>query len=121
MITTEELSLSAKDDIQLPGPSSGDKNTIADSAADSKVTSSVGEAIVGVGDEDSNGMGKEPLIKSSAVMEMGVINMRTDLFPWYEKQGYIRIGEMRPHDAELTRIIADGMDVCCVKMRKILL
>ncbi len=54
-------------------------------------------------------------------MEMGVINLRTDLFPWYEKQGYKIISEIRPNDAEVTRIIRDDMDVCCILMRRVLL
>ena len=56
-------------------------------------------------------------------IEMGVINKRIDLFPWYEKQGYHVACEMRPNDAELTRIILDHMsdDVCCIKMIKNLL
>lgn len=50
--------------------------------------------------------------------EMGVINVREDLFPWYGKQGYEKLYELRPNNAELTRIILDGMDVCCILMRK---
>ncbi len=57
----------------------------------------------------------------SAYMEMGVINLRTDLFPWYEAQGYALIGEIRPNHEEITRIILDDLDVCCVLMRKKLL
>ncbi len=53
------------------------------------------------------------------VMEMGVINQRTDLFPWYERQGYLSVGPL-PHDAELARIVLDGVDVYCVLMRKVL-
>jgi hypothetical protein len=57
---------------------------------------------------------------SSARMEMGVINVRHDLFPWYEKQGYVRVGDM-PHDDELQRILGDEhQQVCCVLMRKML-
>eukprot|EP01035_Chromulina_nebulosa_P017247 gene17247-22775_t len=56
----------------------------------------------------------------SAVMEMGVINLRKDLFPWYEKQGYAIIEEIRPNDEEVSRIILDDLDVCCILMRKIL-
>lgn len=54
-------------------------------------------------------------------MEMGVINQRRDLFPWYESQGYVVIGEIRPNDAELLRICLDGVDICCILMRKKLL
>lgn len=53
-------------------------------------------------------------------MEMGVINLRTDLFPWYQSQGYQIEGEIRPNDTEITRIILDNMDVCCVLMKKVL-
>jgi hypothetical protein len=51
-------------------------------------------------------------------MEMGVINLRKDLFPWYEAQGYVVIGEIRPNDAELIEKCREDMDVCCVLMRK---
>ena len=53
-------------------------------------------------------------------MEMGVINQRKDLFPWYEGQGYKVIGEIRPNDAELLRICLDEVDICCVLMRKVI-
>lgn len=55
-----------------------------------------------------------------ASMEMGVINVREDLFPWYESQGYIKGIEIHPNDAELTRIITPGMDVFCILMKKTL-
>lgn len=54
-------------------------------------------------------------------MEMGVINQRKDLFPWYEGQGYNIIGEIRPNDEELLRICLDDVDICCILMRKRLL
>jgi hypothetical protein len=51
-------------------------------------------------------------------MEMGVINVRQDLFPWYESQGYITGTEIHPNDAELTRVIIPGLDVFCILMNK---
>jgi len=57
---------------------------------------------------------------SEVVGEMGVINLRKDLFPWYEKMGYVVIGEIRPNDAEVSRIILEELDVCCILMRKVL-
>jgi GNAT superfamily N-acetyltransferase len=88
-------------------------------------------AALTVSDEDeilelsSNELRTKLLEKNDVTVqiEMGVINKRTDLFPWYEKQGYRVESEMRPNDAELTRIILDHMadDVCCVKMMKTLL
>lgn len=54
----------------------------------------------------------------SVNMEMGVINQRKDLFPWYEGQGYRVIGEIKPNDAELQRICLDEFDICCILMRK---
>lgn len=51
-------------------------------------------------------------------MEMGVINQRKDLFPWYEGQGYVVIGEIKPNDEELLRICLDECDICCILMRK---
>ena len=58
---------------------------------------------------------------SSVAMEMGVINLRKDLFPFYEQQGYVTAGEMRPNNAELARIVLPELDVCCVRMTKELL
>ena len=51
------------------------------------------------------------------VIEMGVINQRADLFPWYMKQGFKIIGEIRD-DPELARIILPKMDVYLVLMSK---
>ena len=58
---------------------------------------------------------------SAVVMEMGVINVRQDLFSWYEKQGYTK-GDPLPHDRELDRIISHDMKdkVFCVRMSKVL-
>jgi len=53
----------------------------------------------------------------SVNMEMGVINQRKDLFPWYEGQGY-QVIEALPHDAELQRICLEDSDVHCILMRK---
>lgn len=57
-------------------------------------------------------------IKLSVVMEMGVINLRTDLFPWYEKQGYSIIGEFLPRDKEVEMIKLPDVEVHCILMRK---
>lgn len=53
-------------------------------------------------------------------LQMGVINKRTDLFPWYEKQGYHIIGEIHPNDPEVERITLDEMkdEICCILMKK---
>ena len=32
----------------------------------------------------------------ATVMEMTVIDARTDLIAWYERRGYVRTGETRP-------------------------
>jgi len=40
---------------------------------------------------------------TNALTEMGVINHRKDLFPWYEKMGYKILGEL-PRDEDLNRI-----------------
>ena len=50
-------------------------------------------------------------------MEMGVINLRTDLFPWYEKQGYKILHEI-PNDEEVSRIVLPELNVYCILMRK---
>ena len=57
--------------------------------------------------------------ESSVAMEMGVINLRADLFPFYEKQGYVQ-GERLPHSEELSRIILPERidEVFCMAMRK---
>lgn len=56
----------------------------------------------------------------SVVMEMGVINARQDLFPWYTRQGYSVIGPLLPNPPDLKALIADGHDIHCVLMRKVL-
>jgi hypothetical protein len=67
----------------------------------------------------------EVALSSTKIMkvtiQMGVINLRKDLFSWYEKQGYSVVGEIRPNDEELSRIILDDLDVCCVLMTKSLI
>ena len=57
----------------------------------------------------------------TATIEMGVINLRKDLFVWYGSQGYEMVGEIRPNDEEISRIILDDLDVCAVLMRKTLI
>ena len=54
-------------------------------------------------------------------MEMGVINARTDLFPWYQKQGYVQKGKLPVND-EVGRIVSDDWKhIHCILMRKELL
>ncbi|XP_012554656.1 uncharacterized protein LOC100212726 [Hydra vulgaris] len=55
------------------------------------------------------------------VMEIEVVNLRVDLFPWYEKQGYQIVDKIKPNDVEFTVKILDGMDVFFILMRKKLL
>ncbi|XP_012554637.2 uncharacterized protein LOC105843602 [Hydra vulgaris] len=55
------------------------------------------------------------------VMEIEVVSLRVDLFPWYEKQGYQVFDKVKPNDVEFTVKILDGMDVFIILMRKILL
>ena len=59
------------------------------------------------------------LERRAIIMEMGVVNVRHDLFPWYEKQGYKIIEDIRD-DPEFEAIVAEGQDVFCILMRKIL-
>jgi predicted N-acetyltransferase YhbS len=61
-----------------------------------------------------------PSVPLSVVMEMGVINARQDLFPWYKRQGYSLIGPLLPNPPDLQALIADGHDIHCVLMRKVL-
>ena len=41
---------------------------------------------------------KRALKLGAASIEIEVINRRTDLFPWYEKRGFLNIGVTRPWD-----------------------
>jgi tRNA-dihydrouridine synthase 2 len=59
-------------------------------------------------------------VPRTADIEMGVINLRADLFVWYGKLGFARGEEMRPNNEELTRICLPELDVCCVKMHNAL-
>jgi hypothetical protein len=47
-----------------------------------------------------------------------VVNVREDLFPWYERQGYSVVSQGRKKDPEFDQIVKSGMDVYCVQMRK---
>ncbi len=53
-----------------------------------------------------------------ADLEMGVINQRKDLFPWYEKQGFTAFEEI--FDSELDKVVLDELrgKVFCILMRK---
>ena len=62
----------------------------------------------------------ETEIQTSIVMEMGVVNLRPDLFPWYESQGYTIEHEIKPNDPEFDKLLLDGVDAFLVLMRKIL-
>jgi ribosomal protein S18 acetylase RimI-like enzyme len=54
-------------------------------------------------------------------MEMGVINLREDLFPWYESQGYTILEPFLSNNEELTRIVLPGLQVHLILMRKVLI
>jgi ribosomal protein S18 acetylase RimI-like enzyme len=57
----------------------------------------------------------------SAEITMGVINVREDLFPWYQAQGFT-IEEQMPWDAELSRIVSESYEhVSLIRMRKTLM
>ncbi len=51
---------------------------------------------------------------------MGVVNVREVLFPWYEKQGYVRVQEIHPNDPGFDRLLSDEWKekVCLVLMEK---
>ena len=58
---------------------------------------------------------------TGAVITMGVVNLREDLFPWYAKQGYLVVGEIE-HDAEISRIVKKEYEhVCLIQMKKVLI
>jgi GNAT superfamily N-acetyltransferase len=40
-------------------------------------------------------------------MEMGVVNLRTELFPWYEAQNYFKVCEIHPNPPGFDILIAD--------------
>ncbi len=81
----------------------------------------IGKAMVKAAEEKIKALGQQAGSKEVS-LEMGVINLRTDLFPWYEKQGFFKLYEIRPNDAEIERITLDELkdEVCCVFMRKML-
>lgn len=59
--------------------------------------------------------------KIGAVLTMGVINLREDLFPWYAKQGFKVVGEIG-RDPEVLRIVKEGYEhVCLIQMEKVLI
>lgn len=59
---------------------------------------------------------------SKADMQMGVVNVREVLFPWYGKQGYVNLGEIHPNPPGFDVLLLDDMkeQVCLVLMEKIL-
>lgn len=52
------------------------------------------------------------------LMEMGVVNLRRVLFPWYESQGYQFVREIRPNADDFASLIVPDLDVCLILMRK---
>ena len=61
-------------------------------------------------------------MKIITINEICVVNMRYDLFPWYEKQGYFKVHEIRPNEPAFAVKIKESMkdEVCLVLMRKII-
>ena len=59
--------------------------------------------------------------RNNVTIDCGVINLREDLFKWYEKQGYQRSGEEIKDDDEVNRITLDGMVVTLVILCKTLI
>lgn len=54
------------------------------------------------------------------VSSMGVLNVRPDLFPWYQQQGYTQSYRL-PDTPELARIkLDDAADVHCILFEKVL-
>lgn len=55
-------------------------------------------------------------------MEMAVVNVREVLFPWYGKQGYAKLGDIRPNPPGFDALLLDEMKekVCLVLMEKVL-
>jgi hypothetical protein len=53
-------------------------------------------------------------------MEVGVINARHDLFPWYQGQGYTLLNEKMPTDDDFDKIILPNLKgkIFCVKFVK---
>jgi hypothetical protein len=87
----------------------------------------IGKALVRAAEQKVQSIAQQRLAllegwKGSALLQMGVINLRRDLFPWYEGQGFVIKGEIRPSDPEVELITLDDMksEVCCVLMEKAL-
>lgn len=61
-------------------------------------------------------------IATNVAMEIGVINLRTDLFPWYQGQGYAVVADQgepsKQESAEVDMIKLPHLQVFCVLMRK---
>lgn len=79
----------------------------------------IGKALVQAAENKVKMIAQQAQVKQ-AFLEMGVINLREDLFPWYEGQGFVKLHEIRPNDPEVEMITLDEMkyQVCCVLMRK---
>lgn len=82
----------------------------------------VGRLLVASAEKHVVGKAEKLRVQGSGVaevwMEMGVINLRKDLFPWYENQGYRMSREALPHDEELAKMVREDMNVFLVLMTK---
>jgi hypothetical protein len=78
----------------------------------------IGKALVKAAEEKVLSVATALSVNVKADLEMGVINQRDDLFPWYENQGFVRYEEV--FDGEVDHILLDDLrgKVFCVLMRK---
>lgn len=83
----------------------------------------IGKGLVQAAERRTLQIAREAAAGCRALLQMGVINLRADLFPWYQGQGFAVIGEVRPNDPELELITLDSMrgELCMVLMQKDLL
>ena len=77
----------------------------------------IGKKLVQTAEQKLLEISTKSTLPSKVVMEMGVINLREDLFPWYESQGYSK-HERLPDSDELARIKLDEVEVYCILMQK---
>ena len=84
----------------------------------------IGKALVQAAEEKVLSKARQLQEKSgkavSVRMEMGVVNMRYVLFPWYKSQGYVELGEIHPNDPGFDQLLSEEYKekVCLVSMRK---
>lgn len=84
----------------------------------------IGKALVEAAEERIRSLARDFLSQGhphvGAKMEMGVVNLRRVLFPWYKSQGYIEVEEIHPNDPGFDVLISEEYKdkVFLILMRK---